>query len=61
MVQKIVNELKAFDNIIYEICNEPYFGGVALTWQQHIAAIISKAESKFSVTHLISQNTANVT
>ena len=23
MVQKIVNELKEFDNIIYEICNEP--------------------------------------
>jgi hypothetical protein len=59
MVQKIVNELKAFDNIIYEICNEPYFGGVTLAWQQHIAAIISKAESKFAATHLITQNIAN--
>jgi len=59
MVQKIVNELKEFDNIIYEICNEPYFGGVTLAWQQHIAGIISKAESKFSAKHLISQNIAN--
>ena len=59
MVQKIVNELKAFDNIIYEICNEPYFGGVTLAWQQHIADIINKAESKFSASHLVSQNIAN--
>ena len=59
MVQKIVNELKEFDNIIYEICNEPYFGGVTLEWQQHIAAIISTTESLFSAKHLISQNIAN--
>src|SRR5688572_22831402 len=59
MVQKIVNELKEFDNIIYEICNEPYFGGVTLAWQQQIATIISNAESKFSTKHLISQNIAN--
>src|SRR6266536_1133685 len=28
LVRKIVNELKNFDHVIYEICNEPYFGGV---------------------------------
>lgn len=59
MVQKIVNELKDFDNIIYEICNEPYFGGVTLSWQQHIATVISKTETHFSTKHLISQNIAN--
>ena len=59
MVQKIVDELKDFDNIIYEICNEPYFGGVTLEWQQHIAALVSKAESNFTSKHLVSQNIAN--
>jgi hypothetical protein len=59
MVKMIVNELKEFDNIIYEICNEPYFGGVTIPWQQHIAALISKTESSFGAKHLISQNIAN--
>ena len=26
MVRKIINELKEFDNLYYEVCNEPYFG-----------------------------------
>ncbi|MGH9904494.1 MAG: hypothetical protein ACRD8U_02790 [Pyrinomonadaceae bacterium] len=43
MVRKIVSELKDFDNLYYEICNEPYFGGVALDWQHHIAETIVKA------------------
>src|SRR5205085_11817354 len=30
MLHKLVSELKAFDNLYYEICNEPYFGGVTL-------------------------------
>ena len=30
-VRKVVGELKEFDNLYYEICNEPYFGGVAST------------------------------
>jgi hypothetical protein len=28
LVKKITAELAGFDNIYYEICNEPYFGGV---------------------------------
>ena len=59
MVQKIIYELKDYDNIIYEICNEPYFGGVTLEWQQHIAAVISESEKLFIAKHLISQNIAN--
>jgi Cellulase (glycosyl hydrolase family 5) len=59
MVRKIVDELKDFDNIMYEICNEPYFGGVALEWQQHIASVISKTEINFLSKHLITQNIAN--
>ena len=37
MVRKIVTELKDFDNVYYEICNEPYGSdGVTLEWQDHI-------------------------
>ena len=32
-VRKVVTELNGFDNLYYEICNEPYFGGVTLEWQ----------------------------
>jgi hypothetical protein len=59
MVRKIVSELKDFDNIYYEICNEPYFGGVTLAWQHHVADTITDAEKEFPHRHLISQNVAN--
>ena len=59
LTRKIVTELKDFDNVYYEICNEPYFGGVTLEWQRHIADIIVETEKTFSARHLISQNIAN--
>lgn len=59
MVRKLVRELKRFDNLYYEICNEPYFGGVTLEWQHHIADVITQTESELGVRHLISQNIAN--
>jgi hypothetical protein len=59
MVRQLVRELKAFDNLYFEICNEPYFGGVTLEWQRHIAATIAQAESSLKTRHLISQNIAN--
>lgn len=59
MVRKIVTELKDFDNLYYEICNEPYFGGVTLAWQGRIAEVISDTERQLGIRHLISQNIAN--
>ena len=59
LVRKIVNELKEYSNLIYEICNEPYFGGVTMDWQHHIASVIRDEESEFEQKHLISQNIAN--
>jgi hypothetical protein len=59
MVRKIIKVLKDFDNVYYEICNEPYFGGVTLEWQAHIAETIVKAEANFKAKHLIAQNIAN--
>ncbi len=59
MVRKIVTELDAFENVYYEICNEPYFGGVTMEWQHHIADVIVETERGLSNRHLISQNIAN--
>ena len=59
LVRKIVDELKTFDNVIYEICNEPYFGGVTMEWQHNIADVVRETEEKLGVSHLISQNIAN--
>lgn len=59
LITKIVTELKGFDNLMYEICNEPYFGGVTLEWQRHVADVISAAENDLPKKHLITQNIAN--
>jgi hypothetical protein len=59
LVLKLVSELRGFDNFYYEICNEPYFGGVTQEWQWHIAETIARAEVSSGVRHLISQNIAN--
>lgn len=61
MVRRFVEELRPFDNVYYEICNEPYFGGVTLEWQQHIAAVIAQAQAGDQLPKLISQNIANHT
>src|SRR5688500_15937404 len=59
LVRKLVQELKVYSNLIYEICNEPYFGGVTMEWQHHIATLIREEEKDFVHKHLISQNIAN--
>lgn len=61
MVRHVVGALKDFDNLYYEICNEPYFGGVTEDWQVHIAETIASAEAGFEHKHLIAQNIANNT
>lgn len=59
MVRRIVEELRGYDNLYYEICNEPYFGGVTEEWQRRIAETIVEAEKDFERKHLIAQNIAN--
>jgi hypothetical protein len=59
MVRRIVEALRDSDNLYYEICNEPYFGGVTEEWQNHIAQTIVAAEAGFKNKHLIAQNIAN--
>jgi hypothetical protein len=59
LTRKIVTELNGFDNLFYEICNEPYFGGVTIPWQHHIADVIVRTERGLPAKHLIAQNIAN--
>ena len=58
---KAVRELSSYDNLYFEICNEPYFGGVTEAWQRRIIDAIVEAQSDLpaSERHLISVNVAN--
>ena len=59
-VRKVVSELKGYDNLIYEICNEPYVQKlVPDNWMAHISQVITDAESSFRFKHLQSHNVAN--
>jgi hypothetical protein len=58
-VRKVVSELNAADNVIYELINEPYTRQAGDDWQRKIAGIIREAESALPKKHLIAQNIAN--
>ncbi len=61
MTRKIVTELKDFDNLYYEICNEPYFGDtLALReWEDYMTGVVADAEKDYVNKHLISNNVQN--
>jgi len=59
LTRKIVSALRRADNVIIELCNEPYFGGVTLEWQHHIADIIVATQKEYPEKKLIAQNIAN--
>ena len=61
MVRKIISELRDFDNLYYEVCNEPYFGDtIALRqWENHMTDVVAAAEKNFKNKHLISNNIQN--
>ena len=59
MTRKIVTELNGFDNVYFEVMNEPYFGGVTQAWHDRIAETIVETEMALPKKHLISWNVAN--
>ena len=59
MVRKVVTELKDFDNLYYEVMNEPYARDVPMDWQEHIVDEIVAVEKELSAQHLISLNISN--
>lgn len=61
VTRRIVTELNTFDNLYFEIANEPYFGGITREWQAHVARVIADTEAGLPRRHLISRNVANGT
>lgn len=59
MTRKIVRALNRFDNVYFEVANEPYFGGVTIEWQHHVAKVIAETEAALPNRHLVSMNVAN--
>lgn len=62
LVRKVAQELNGFDNIIYEIINEPYSsrdGTLHLDWQHHLVDVLVAAESALPNRHLIALNYEN--
>ena len=63
-VEKVVEELNGFDNVFYEICNEPNVYGDAseenerkvVDWHAHLARVIRQTEEKLPKRHLIAAN-----
>jgi hypothetical protein len=56
MVRKIVREMNAFENLYYEVCNEPYErGGLTREWNDHIINAIVETETPLSAKHLAAQ------
>ena len=61
MVMKILEECNQFDNLYYEVCNEPYFGDLEAldAWEEHMTSFIDSIERELPLQHLISQNIQN--
>jgi hypothetical protein len=59
MTRKIVTELNEFDNLYYEVCNEPYERRTEMAWQHRIADVIVDTEKALPNKHLISMNISN--
>jgi hypothetical protein len=56
VVRKLVTELNEFDNLYYEVCNEPYErGGLTSQWNDLIVAAVVETEATFPQKHLIAQ------
>ena len=62
VTRKIVTELRDFDNVYFEVCNEPYERpGLTLEWNDRIMAAIMEAEAALPAKHLIAQGVGHRT
>lgn len=59
MVRKVVSELRGFDNVYIEICNEPYATKLSPAWQRHITEVAAGTMRDWPAPLLISWNVAN--
>ena len=56
MVEKIVSELKDYDNVYYEVADGSTLGSSSEAWSDHMIATIVQAEATLPHPHLIAQN-----
>jgi Cellulase (glycosyl hydrolase family 5) len=60
LVRQIAAELKGYDNLYYEIINEPYVAsGASDEWQDRMIETLVQAEAGSASRHLIARNIAN--
>lgn len=59
LAAKCAIELRDFDNVILEICNEPYQQTIPLAWEHAIVDEIVATQSGFPQQHLIALNVFN--
>jgi hypothetical protein len=59
LARKCATELNGFDNVTFEICNEPYWDSVSKTWEGLIADELAATEEALPNRHLIAQNVFN--
>lgn len=58
-IRKCVTELRDFDNVIFEVINEPYQGNVPAEWEELMFDEISAAIADDPTPPLVSRNVAN--
>lgn len=62
LVKKMTSELNGFDNLYYEVCNEPYWHAkdtAAVTaWCKHMTHFLAEQEAALPNRHLIASNDA---
>jgi hypothetical protein len=54
MIRKLVKELNEFDNLHFEVCNEPTNDDIPVDWLKHVAKVIASTEQTLPAQHLIS-------
>jgi hypothetical protein len=61
LARRIVTALNSFDNVYFEVANEPYIEKItiAMEWQHHMARVIAQTEAALPNRHLVSLNVAN--
>ena len=58
-VRRIIQEVNIFDNVILEVCDEPFITGTPIAlagpWLEHFVEVIKKTEGSLPKKHLIAQ------
>jgi len=59
LIAKCATELRDQDNVIYEICNEPYQGNIPAAWEDLMIGELVSTEQALPNRHLIARNVFN--